>query len=94
MAGIGDYIDDALQYGNPREESSLYTPGDQLIRENGDEYFGYYHINANKPMIGRHHTEKSHEFLHPLSETIFDPEQKTEEEKIIQTSVKTYNSLQ
>lgn len=94
MSGIGDYIDDALQYGNPREESSLYSPGDQFITEDGDEYFGYYHIHINRAMEGKYHTEKPHKYLQPLSETIFDPEIKTEEEKILQTSVKTYNSLQ
>ena len=41
-----------------------------------------------------HHTSMPHKYLEPLSETIFDPEQKTEEEKIMQTPTKTYNSLQ
>jgi|TARA_R110000744_G_scaffold192775_1_gene311913 hypothetical protein len=94
MPGISQYIIDALQYGNPREDSSLYTPGDQLITENGEEYFGYYHIHMNRPMVGKYHTNQDHEYLEPLSETIFDVELKTEEEKIIQTTVKTYNSLQ
>jgi len=94
MPGISEYIGDSLQYGNPREESALYTPGDQFINEDGDEYYGYYHIHVNRPMEGKYHTSKPHKYLEPLSETIFDPEQKTEEEKIIQTPAKTYNSLQ
>ena len=94
MPGLGDYIGDALEYGNPTEQSSLYTPGDQLMKENGDEYVGFYHIHINRPMVGKYHVPQPHEYLIPLSETIFDPEQKTEEEKILQTAVKTYNSLQ
>lgn len=94
MSGIGDYIADALEYGNPTEQSALYTPGDQLTLENGDEYVGYYHIHENKPMVGKYHTNQPHDYLIPLSETIFDPQQKTEEEKILQTPSKTYNSLQ
>ena len=94
MPGLGDYIGDALEYGNPTEQSALYTPGDQLMKENGDEYVGFYHIHINRPMVGKYHTPQPHEYLIPLSETIFDPEQKTEEEKILETSATVYNSLQ
>ena len=95
MPGLGAYIGDALEYGNPTEQSALYTPGDQFIREkSGDEYVGFYHIHINRPMVGKYHVSTPHENLIPLSETIFNPEQKTEEEKILQTAVKTYNSLQ
>ena len=95
MPGLGAYIGDALEYGNPTEQSALYTPGDQFIREkSGDEYIGFYHIHINRPMVGKYHVSTPHENLIPLSETIFDPEQKTEEEKILQTSTAVYNSLQ
>lgn len=94
MPGISNYISDTLEYANPTEQSELYTPGDQLTLENGDEYVGYYHIHVNRPMVGKFHTEKPHAYLIPLSDTIFDSQEKTEEEKILQTPTKTYNSLQ
>ena len=95
MPGLIDFIGDSLEYGNPTEQSALYTPGDQFIREeSGDEYIGFYHIHINRPMVGKYHSPLPHENLIPLSETIFDPQLKTEEEKILQTAAKTYNSLQ
>ena len=94
MPGIENYIIDSLEYANPTEQSALYSPGDQLTYDNGDEYIGYYHIHENRPMVGRYHTNKPHKYLLPLSQTIFGSMEKTEEEKILQTSAKIYNSLQ
>ena len=93
MESLADYLDDSLEYANPREQDNLHTPGDQFQDENGDEYFGSYHIHMNRAMEGMVHTSKKHGYLYPMSQTIFNSDILTEEEKIINTDAKTYNSL-
>ena len=93
MPGITEYLSDALEYANPREQDNLYSPGDQLMTVNRDEYVGYYHIHGNRPMEGRYHTPTGHNYLEPMSQTVFDEEELTEEEKILQTPKIAYNLL-
>ena len=47
----------------------------------------------NRAMEGMVHTSKKHGYLYPMSQTIFNSDILTEEEKIINTDAKTYNSL-
>jgi len=93
MPGISRYLDDSMEYSNPREQDNLYSPGDQFQDEDGDEFIGYYHVHENRAMEGRIHTPKPHGYLYPMSRTVFNLDPVSEEEKIINTNAKTYNSL-
>ena len=62
-------------------------------RTNGEEYVGPYHVHVTRPMVGAFHSSKPHDDLIPMNATIFGPGEMTEEEKIINTDAKTYNSL-
>ena len=61
--------------------------------ETYEEYVGPYHVHVNRPMVGAFHSSKPHDYLIPMNATIFGPGEMTEEEKIINTDAKTYNSL-
>tara|TARA_Y100001973_G_C5171678_1_gene319455 strand:+ start:483 stop:1301 length:819 start_codon:yes stop_codon:yes gene_type:complete len=93
LAGLTEFIGDSLEYANPREQDNLFTPGDQLMTKDGEEYVGPYHVHVNRPMVGAFHSSKPHDYLIPMNATIFGPGEMTEEEKIINTDAKTYNSL-
>ena len=93
MPGITEFLNDSLEYANPREQDGLYSPGDQFQLPNGDEFVGYYHVHMNMPMVGKTHTPEPHDYLSPMSRTIFDADILSEEEKIINTDAKIYNSL-
>mgnify|MGYP003624386429 FL=1 len=93
MPGISEYLSDSLEYANPREQSSLNSPGDQFQTSTGEEFIGDYHVHMNRPMVGKSHTSDPHEYLYPMSRTVFNSDSLSEEEKIINTDSKTYNSL-
>jgi hypothetical protein len=93
MQDLSVFLDDSMEYANPREQDNLHTPGDQFQDEDGEEYIGVYHVHMNRAMEGIMHTPKKHGYLFPMSKTIFDEDILSEEEKIINSDSKTYNSL-
>jgi len=93
MPGLTEYLSDSLEYANPREQSNLFSHGDQFQTVSGEEFIGKYHVHMNRAMEGASHTSKPHDYLYPMSKTVFNEDILSEEEKIINTDSKTYNSL-
>jgi len=73
--GFSQYLkEDYLKYYQPLDISNLYTPGGEFTTKNGQNYIGFYHIhNSTIPMVGKIHTNKSHEVLIPILKSITVP---------------------
>jgi hypothetical protein len=63
----GDYTRHTVKAGGSIMNDQ-YTAGGEYYKANGESYIGYYHIHSTHgAMVGRYHTENSHDLLIPKS---------------------------
>jgi hypothetical protein len=65
--GFPQYFNNYLQFYQFKNKKNLYTSGGKFKTKTIPNYIGFYHTHNGLPMVGKIHTNTSHQILIPIS---------------------------